>query len=515
MDNILPDIKDNEILNDFNKEGKIMVVFVNPKSGSNEGKKLLDLFDNYNNYKDNTYLMLHFPYKGNLSSKETTINSDLIENDNNNTYTIFAFNILNNEDKNKGFEFCKFYFNKYKKNYIKVLIAGGDGTVLGIAKDIKNYGIDLNKIYFGPIPFGTGNDLSNSLGFGNSLTLSSKLNSAQRVFDTYNKAQASSIDIWDVTLDLKQNGNIRKVSKSSEIIIMDPDKNEPISQFKTTIINYLSIGFDARVGFNFEQNRSKNRFCNKIIYGWIGFVKSCFCCCSYKTKITDVVDNFYTEEQPKYDINKFTNTNNKKNIDSNINNKKEALISDTIPEVENTDSSMKETNNSMSSTTIFDLTDNPESVKLKGEPMNIICQNINFYMGGVRDIWEQAGNSISTTISNAEKEDLNNYKKEVLNSFSAQKSDDKKLEFFSYEYGFELGLELVAGGLADKLFQGYGPFIMNFKHNPNEEESKKMEKVYLNTDGEFYHLVNPQKLRIEHSKLIEGGQLKILRNYSN
>ena len=49
---------------------------------------------------------------------------------------------------------------------IKVLVAGGDGTVLSVIEHINSLEINIKKCIFGHIPIGTGNDLSNALGFG-------------------------------------------------------------------------------------------------------------------------------------------------------------------------------------------------------------------------------------------------------------------------------------------------------------------------------------------------------------
>jgi diacylglycerol kinase (ATP) len=59
--------------------------------------------------------------------------------------------------------------------------------------------------------------------------------------------------------------------------------------FKKTFINYLSIGYDARVGFGFEKGRCGNRFCNKLLYFWEGCKKNC---CRSTIKINSLIDRF-------------------------------------------------------------------------------------------------------------------------------------------------------------------------------------------------------------------------------
>lgn len=62
-------------------------------------------------------------------------------------------------------------FNKGQlsgKGKVVAIISGGDGTVLWVVSLVGRQGIDLNKITFGIIPIGTGNDFSRCLGWGGS-----------------------------------------------------------------------------------------------------------------------------------------------------------------------------------------------------------------------------------------------------------------------------------------------------------------------------------------------------------
>lgn len=85
----------------------------------------------------------------------------------------FVFVILNKEDFNRGVNFLSHLLESKQNNYIekttnpiKVLVGGGDGTVLSIIESLHSLNIDIKRCVFGHIPLGTGNDLSNTLGFG-------------------------------------------------------------------------------------------------------------------------------------------------------------------------------------------------------------------------------------------------------------------------------------------------------------------------------------------------------------
>jgi len=175
-----------------------------------------------------------------------------------------------------GKKFIKKYLSDFPEFNIRILIAGGDGTVLGIVEELNAENIPLKRCIFGSMPFGTGNDLSNALGFGNACDVGD-IDHFQRVLYTYLIGVNSKIDIWELSINMdKINGAMYDVITNGEKIKEDNDKNK-ILTFKKTFVNYFSLGFDARVGFQFEQRRTSNRCCNKVVYALEG-AKRIFCC---------------------------------------------------------------------------------------------------------------------------------------------------------------------------------------------------------------------------------------------
>ena len=108
-------------------------------------------------------------------------------------------------------------------------------------------------------------------------------------------------------------------------------------------------------------------------------------------------------------------------------------------------------------------------------------------MGGTQNIWDKTSH-IGITQEDATKKQYKEYKKEVLESFKKQAFDDKKIEFFTYEHGIELGLERVTRGMAKRVYQGSGPVFLEFKNNPDETEKVALRKVYLNCEWHFAFL---------------------------
>ena len=64
-------------------------------------------------------------------------------------------------------KYNKHFVNKYiGKSNIRVIIGGGDGTVLWVVGEMIKSNVDFEKCPIGILPFGTGNDFSRCLGWG-------------------------------------------------------------------------------------------------------------------------------------------------------------------------------------------------------------------------------------------------------------------------------------------------------------------------------------------------------------
>ena len=520
------DIVPNNIKEDFKTKQNFLLVFVNPKSGSQQGKIVLEHAEKYKEEKIPEYKIISFPILGEKlrsrkskelesmnssnesvekgDSQDSTFNLHLAKFDPLVEFSTIIFNIIDKDDMIRGKKFIKKYLSDFPDYKIKILIAGGDGTVLGIVEDLNKEGIELNRCIFGAMPFGTGNDLSHSLGFGNECKVGG-IRSFHRVLYTYLIGTPTKIDIWELSVMVNQNiGTIFDVVKNGEKIKEDQTHNK-VLQFQKSFINYFSLGFDARVGFQFEQRRSSSRFCNKFIYA-VEAAKRIFCC-KKNYGLTQLLDSFQEGE-----VGDTIDAHIKVN---NISEKEELKA---FEDVRNDPLIPKEDNENLldkSQRKLIFKTKNAEDsdsdIVLKGNPVNIICQNIDFYMGGTQNIWDKSSH-IGITQEDATKNQYKEYRKGVLESFQKQAFDDKKIEFFTYEHGIELGLERVARGMAKRVYQGAGPVFLEFKKNPNNTEKIALSKVYLNCDGEFYHLQNPTQISVKLNTNICDGQINILKN---
>ena len=512
----------NRIKDDFKKDENFLLLFVNPKSGSLQGKTVLEHVKKYRVESISNYNVISFPVNPNelITKKPQELNYKegqiVLEGNNSHDkiakfdpkieFSIIVFNIIDKNEMTLGKKFIKKYLTDFPKFKIKILIAGGDGTVLGIVEELNKEKIPLPRCVFGAMPFGTGNDLSNALGFGNECKVGG-INDFQRVLYTYLIGTESKIDIWELSLNMNQiTGAMFDVIKNGEKLKEDENKNKVLN-FKKTFVNYFSLGFDARVGFQFEQRRTSNRCCNKVVYALEG-AKRIFCC-KKNYGLGQLLDGFL-EGSTNKNNNNTDNTNSDKD---NVNIITEEKPSDEdIEEVPNEPLISTEETNTIEKKFIFRTkSQGQKDIVLKGNPVTLICQNIDFYMGGTRNIWGKTSH-IGIQQEELTKDEYREYKKQVVDNWKNQAFDDKQIEFFTFEHGIEIGLEKVARGLAKRVYQGTGPVFLEFKKEPNDTERIALTKVYVNCDGEFYHLQNPTEICVRLNTNICDGQINILRN---
>ena len=240
---------------------KTLIIFCNPISGNKEGKIILDTMNDY--LSKEKYRLLDYQYL------KTGKNYEPIK--------AIYFELIDKEDKEKGEKLLKYASERCKINKekgledkfwkIKTLIAGGDGTILSMIDGFVKYGIDIEYCIFGHIPLGTGNDLSNSLGFSDHINISKgNIDDLYLILLKYYNAKFGKVDIWKIVMQLDQNeGEILVNTKEGKIPLKDEEGNI-IKRYIRSFINYISLGYDARVGYNFDPKRSNSRNMNKCIY---------------------------------------------------------------------------------------------------------------------------------------------------------------------------------------------------------------------------------------------------------
>uniref|UniRef100_A0A8C5TJS1 Diacylglycerol kinase n=1 Tax=Malurus cyaneus samueli TaxID=2593467 RepID=A0A8C5TJS1_9PASS len=146
-------------------------------------------------------------------------------------------------------------------NAVRVLVCGGDGTVGWVLDAIDEMKIKGQERYIPQVailPLGTGNDLSNTLGWGAGYAGEAPV---EQILRNVMEADGVQLDRWKVQVTNKGYYNLRK----PKVFTMN---------------NYFSIGPDALMALNFHAHRERtpslfsSRIINKAVYFFYG-TKDC------------------------------------------------------------------------------------------------------------------------------------------------------------------------------------------------------------------------------------------------
>ena len=228
-----------------------VILFANTKSGSNKAKKYLEL---------KTELLC---LKTNLGSVNLQI-----------------FSLQAESELSLGIEHIKSMVAAGE--YIRVVVAGGDGSLIGVIEQVISHGVDISRVFFGIMPFGTGNDLAAMLGWGRSppkQVIGKNLEGLRKSVEEWTSAEPLNLDIWQVEIEVHSDGYFEKISVANGGFFREKLKNkfgEELKEYSRLMTNYFSTGLDARIGLGFDKKRSKNKNKNKCVYFWEG-VKKMFC----------------------------------------------------------------------------------------------------------------------------------------------------------------------------------------------------------------------------------------------
>lgn len=168
------------------------------------------------------------------------------------------------------------------------------------------------------------------------------------------------------------------------------------------MINYFSMGEDARVGAGFEKKRTKSRLCNQCVYAFTG-IWNIINCCGKPEQIYNQLEECRTL---KTQINGLQQ-NSLPQMQS-LEESKEQLINPL------TDCSATERGQVLFTSTQKD----PNNMYLKGSPPLILGINIPSYMGGRAMPWRQADGNMGLQ---------NPYMKNAPSGYNSDKKLQKQL----------------------------------------------------------------------------------------
>ncbi|KRX04589.1 ATP-NAD kinase-like domain [Pseudocohnilembus persalinus] len=541
-----------------NQKYKQIYLFINPKSGNQDGKKALQ------NNQDHS---ISFTIDNSYDNSPYTEKSDKI----NNLQVEMHFHSLS-EEKSRNLAFDEIQKLQNLKQNAICIVCGGDGSVMWLVSMLTDYGIQFDHISIGIIPLGTGNDYSRTTGWGTgwgsgeSLSKQFENNYAglKKLAKQWINAQISPFDIWDLDFYVyKEGGYLTAViqdeknkDKKYEQKILN-QKNQPIKHFQKIMCNYMSFGVDARIGLSFDRKRTTTRCVNQLVYAWEGIKQMCIKTPSashtihsleeivqqdiegqekqiWKSKQTEKIqsnENDIDLQQSEVKTQNQSNSNllNSQNGDQQIVVKKQQEIEEvydfcqndqehihthikSLEKFEKKKVFMTRTKKTMIEDEILlknehldeknkQILEQKKNVNfLKGTPAIFFIQNISSMYGGYGpDLWKYSKKWALESVSKQAKQQ---------EEYTIQQFNDKKIEMMNFNSYGRLVAELtIARGQGQKIAQGTGPFKFNFR---KQDKKGNLMKYYFQIDGEYFGVVGLQHVILKSSTTVKNGQIKVI-----
>lgn len=249
-------------------EMPVIYMFINPKSGSREGEKLLKL------HVEKMRIV--------LESGERV--------------DICFYNIMDEISRTRGMKSLKVQSRVAR---IRVVSAGGDGTPAWIIQEMIRTGISLGSVYLIVLPFGTVNVLSRNLGWYNCISSAEITDSIYNLRNSVRlllEGEVMQYDVWTIEIIVEGDGFIeiqRKFKKGTSKVHLRDKLGVDLKKVKRCMVSFFSIGLDGRIGFEFDKHRTGIRSCNIFCYLASGLENVC---CSRNPPISSFTSHFSTYE---------------------------------------------------------------------------------------------------------------------------------------------------------------------------------------------------------------------------
>eukprot|EP00918_Siedleckia_nematoides_P025709 GHVU01055462.1.p1 GENE.GHVU01055462.1~~GHVU01055462.1.p1 ORF type:complete len:629 (+),score=103.36 GHVU01055462.1:236-2122(+) len=346
---------------------------------------------------------------------------------------------------------------------VRVLVAGGDGTVLWCLTEMDKHGIPLDGVALGVIPYGTGNDFARALGWNRNEPVKPFCNRMQdfrALIQEWAGAAVQLHDVWEVKVDVHpESGMFQKIDSATR----KKKALEGLPKSVTFLMsNYFSIGVESRIGIGFDRHRTKSTVLNKLRYVGEGLKKAFF----KKTHKVNYFTSYMCEardpnEEPEH-----------------------------LPVDDQCDT---ERNNicwtSRQKTSPASFNEHPHLL----QTASLIAINIPSFASGM-DIWAASNKTafVPKTVDEKVTEGLLQARQEM---------GDTKLEFMSFPTAMSMGAEAAFKGNGRRVHQGEGPFRLVFA------PLQRSTRVYFQVDGEFFIMNLPQTATIRRLRSVQ-----VLRN---
>ncbi|KAF8822274.1 diacylglycerol kinase accessory domain (presumed) domain-containing protein [Cardiosporidium cionae] len=483
--------------------------FINPDSGSNDGLRLIQAGVNH--------LVLSAP-----EICEVFI-FDIRDGQSGNKkgFHRLAAALSNPRRKHEADAFVDTSFPDHSRFQFSVICVGGDGTVIWCITEMMKHNINLSKVAFGVIPYGTeakffifalekaiykffyssiccssshtihfsGNDFAIAFGWKN-FTLNDPFGRSLKVLRNLIavifSSKVVSHDLWNINVEINATGQFSKIDSKSRQNILGLSENWVFSLHFAWLFNWKAVVV------NWDES----------VYILMPSIFLFLCALKFilfhpvSTKDLNVV---LVEDQKEKKLTFLMGNYFSIGIESRIgrgfdrNRAHNRFLNKMMYAFEGIKKTFKrnlradhfidsliETHDT--EIVIFSTQRTSHNPVLK-KAVSLVALNVPSFSAG-NDAWKS---SRSVGLKFPDKPSMKN---SALLSLP-QKTGDGLLEFLSFSRVADLGLEFVFKGQGKRIHQGGGPYILRFRDISPEQ------RVYFQVDGEFYRMTQPKFASID------------------
>mmetsp|Transcript_6778 Transcript_6778/g.18708 ORF Transcript_6778/g.18708 Transcript_6778/m.18708 type:complete len:511 (-) Transcript_6778:68-1600(-) len=415
---------------------------------------------------------------------------------------------------------------------IRILVAGGDGTVMWTLTELTKTQVDMTKVAVGHIPFGTANDFSRTTGWGPTAPVDLVGDNKEHLLRDMKRwvnAEVRNFDVWEIDICTAPEGTFYFVHDGKKALTENDKVQHGLVELpeggmrmRKPMVNYFSFGSIERAGIGFEKMRTRSRLCNILRYGWEGTKKWLF---RRPPDVSDVLEEIcigvdssipatgstasaastLPKMQYKLTVGEAVAADDiKLESEDAAEEKAAAMATPPQPELPETPPWHPDGREVSCLTCASRMTTITLNTKVSGSPhfhrrsANLLFINIPSFAGGANP-WAWSKKVAVVGCESASDELLR----------CQQDMGDGKLELMSYQSGLHIGLDAVSSkarvpgrGGGRRIASDPGPFVAQFKP-PSAAKYKSADgRVYFQIDGEFFITTKPKTAVVRHLQAV-------------
>jgi len=416
-----------------------------------------------------------------------------------------AFDLRDGEPgKKPGFHLLK-ELSEEGGTPIRVMVAGGDGTVMWAISEMEATDVNLQNVVVGHIPFGTGNDFARSTGWGPTVEPGDLIGSGwKRLKGDVRQWLAADIvdfDVWEVEVATGAgfafvHGGQRclteedKVKHGVEELVEEKGSRW---RMKKRFVNYFSLGQVCRAGLSFEKRRTPSRFGNNLRYALEGVKKLSF---QQAPTVSDVARELVVSSSSSNVVRLTSTATSVQDDETQVPSSRCSLHSDSTDSIDSAWGEPEEPSPSSTSGPSFSKS---YSVNLEDDRTSaeLLFLNIPSFAGGA-DPWAWSSGEERFC---EEEEELSECRQDM---------GDGRLEVVSYSSCLGAAIDIANGklrtpgrGAGQRIASAAGPFKMSFKSPDKAKYTSADGRFYLQADGEFFVAHEPEEVQIRHWRTVK------------